>query len=312
MELVNNTDMKIDKIILACGIVLSACHGPSTTDQPAEKTKTNVQVTAIGSGEIRNDLVLSATSVYLRRNSVTTPLAAYIIKVYVKMGDHVQKGQTIYLLESKERKALGSDITKVDASLSGFGIIEVRAPTSGIITTFDKQQTGEYILEGTQLCTIAENQFLAFQVNVPYEYTNIVKPGKKCVIVLPDLTEHSATITTPLASMNVVAQTQTLLAKPDQSIFLPENLLAKVMISPNKIGQKQVLPRSCVLSDELLKVFWVMKMQNDSVAVKVPVTLGNKDSQEIEILSPKFNSGDRILTSGNYGLADKAFVNIIK
>src|SRR5579859_1155410 len=116
--------MKIHKIILACSLLLSACHGPSTPDQPIEKTKTNVQVTAIGSGEIKNDLVLSATSVYLRRNSVTTPVAAFITKVYVKMGDHVQKGQTIYLLESKERKALGSDISKVDASLNGFGIIK--------------------------------------------------------------------------------------------------------------------------------------------------------------------------------------------
>lgn len=312
MELVKNTDMKIHKIILACSIILSACHSSSTPDQSPVKPKTNVQVTAIGSGEIKNDLVLSATSIYLRRNSVTTPMAAFITKVYVKLGDHVQKGQTIYLLESKERKALGSDISKVDASLNGFGIIEVKAPASGIITTFDKQQTGEYTLEGTQLCTIAENQFLVFQVNVPYEYTNIVKPGKKCVIVLPDLTEHSATITTPLTSMNAIAQTQTLLAKPDQSIFLPENLLAKVQISQANIGQQQVLPRSCILSDELLKQFWVMKMQNDSVAVKVPVTLGNKNSQEIEILSPKFNSGDRILTSGNYGLADTALVNIIK
>jgi multidrug efflux pump subunit AcrA (membrane-fusion protein) len=311
LELVNNTDMKIHKIILAYSIILSACHAPSTTDQNPEKPKTNVQVTAIGSGEIKNDLVLSATSVYLRRNSVTSPMAAFITNVYVKLGDHVQKGQTIYLLESKERKALGSDISKVDASLKGFGIIQVKAPASGIITTFDKQQTGEYILEGTQLCTIAENQFLAFQVNVPYEYSNIVKPGKKCLIVLPDMSVHNAIITTPLASMNVTAQTETLLAKPDQSIFLPENLLAKVQVSPTNLGKQQVLPRSAVLSDELLKQFWVMKMQNDSTAVKVPVTLGNKNSGEIEILSPKFNSGDRIITSGNYGLADTALVNII-
>ncbi|MDB4923087.1 HlyD family efflux transporter periplasmic adaptor subunit [Mucilaginibacter sp.] len=304
--------MKIHKIVLACSIILSACHSQSNTDQNPVKPKTNVQVTEIRSGEIKNDLVLSATSIYLRRNSVTSSIAAFITKVYVKLGDHVQKGQTIYLLESKERKALGGDISKVDASLNGFGIIQIKSPASGIITTFDKQQIGEYILEGTQLCTIAENQFLAFQVNVPYEYINIVKPGKKCVITLPDLTKHNATITTPLASMNVIAQTQTLLAKPDQSMFLPEDLLAKVQISPANLGQQQVLPRSCILSDELLKQFWIMKMQNDSVAVKVPVTLGNKNSREIEILAPKFRSGDRILTSGNYGLADTALVTVIK
>lgn len=311
MELVNHIAMKIHKLLLACSIILSACHSAPAPDQNPAKPKTNVQVTEIRSGEIKNDLVLSATSVYLRRNSLTSPMAAFITKVYVKLGDHVQKGQIIYLLESKERKALG-DVSQVDASLTGFGIIQVRSPASGVISTFDKQQTGEYILEGTQLCTIAENQFLAFQVNVPYEYTNMVKPGKKCVITLPDLTQHNATITTPLASMNVTAQTQTLLAKPDQPMALPENLLAKVQISPTNLGKQQVLPRSAILSDELLKQFWVMKMQNDSIAIKVPVTLGNKDSREIEVLTPAFHPGDRILTSGNYGLADTALVNIIK
>ncbi|MDB5009573.1 MAG: hypothetical protein JWQ06_362 [Mucilaginibacter sp.] len=304
--------MKIHKIVLTFSIMLAACHTSPDTNQNTVKPKTNVQITEIREGKISDDLVLSATSIYLRRNSVTSSIAAFITKVYVKLGDHVQKGQIMYLMESKERKALGGDISKIDASLNGFGLIEVKAPASGIITTFDKQQTGEYVLEGTQLCTIAENNFLAFQINVPYEYINIVKPGKKCVITLPDLTTHSATITTPLASMNAIAQTQTLLAKPDKSIFLPENLLAKVQISQTKSGQQQVLPRSCILSDELLKQFWVMKMQNDSIAVKVPVTLGSKNTLEIEVISPKFHSGDRILSSGNYGLADTALVNVIK
>lgn len=304
--------MKTRQIILACSLALVACHSAPAPDQDPMKPKTDVRVTLIGSGEIKNDLVLSATSIYLKRNSVTAPIAAFITKVYVKLGDHVRQGQTLYLLESKERRALGKDISNIDASLNGFGMISVKAPASGIITTFDKQQTGEYVLEGAPLCTIADNQFLAFQVNVPYEYTDVVKPGKKCIISLPDLTRHSATITTPLASMNVTAQTQTMLAKPDQSLSLPENLLAKVEISRTNLGQQQVLPRSCVLSDELLKEFWVMKMQNDSTAIKVPVTLGNKSSSEVEVLTPKFKPGDQILISGNYGLADTALVHILK
>lgn len=293
-------------------LLLSACHNNNSAPANEPKPRSNVQITVIQSGNISDNLVLSGTSVYLKRNMVTSSIAAFITNVYVKLGDHVKKGQALYLLESKERKALGADISKVDPSLKGFGLIRVTAPASGIVTTFDKQQTGEYVLEGAQLCTIAASNDLAFQVNVPYEYTDLVKPGKKCTITLPDGSQHTATITTPLATMNVTEQTQVLLARPDQNLFLPENLLGKVQFNRSAPGNQQLLPKSCVLSDELLKEFWVMKLVNDSMAVKVPVKTGSKDLRLIEIRSPKFQTGDKILISGNYGLADTALVMVNK
>lgn len=304
--------MKISTIALFGLLLLSACHSNNAAPANEAKPRSNVQVTQIGSGAISDNLLLSGTSVYLKRNMVTSSIAAFITNVYVKLGDHVKKGQRLYLLESKERKALGSDISKVDPSLKGFGLITVTAPASGIITTFDKQQTGEYVLEGTLLCTIAASNDLAFQVNVPYEYADLVKPGKKCIITLPDGSSHNAIITTPLATMNVTEQTQILLARPDRSLFLPENLLGKVQFDRSKPGSQQVLPKSCVLSDELLKDFWVMKLINDSTAVKVLVKIGSKNSESIAILSPKFQPGDKILVTGNYGLADTALVTVAK
>jgi hypothetical protein len=57
--------------------------------------------------------------------------------------------------------------------------------------------------------------------------------------------------------------------------------------------------------------FWVMKLVNDSTAVKINVTVGLKNNETIEILEPIFASGDRILSKGNYGLADTALVQHI-
>jgi hypothetical protein len=58
--------------------------------------------------------------------------------------------------------------------------------------------------------------------------------------------------------------------------------------------------------------FWVMKLINDSTAVRVPVTKGISSDDIIEIVSPLFNLTDRIINSGQYGLADTAFVTINK
>jgi hypothetical protein len=55
-----------------------------------------------------------------------------------------------------------------------------------------------------------------------------------------------------------------------------------------------------------------MKLINDSVAIKVPVSKGFENNDEVEITDPVFLTSDRIVLSGNYGLPDTALISIIK
>lgn len=298
--------------ILLFSVFLIACKTSPTEEESVVAPKSPVQISSIRIGEIDDNLLLSATTVYLNRNVITAEIPAFITKVNIHLGDKVIKGQVLYELQTKESKALGKQSFNIDTSITNIGIIKIYAPASGIISTFDKQQTGDYVLEGTQLCTIAESNDLAFQVNVPYEFTQFTKVGSQCTITLPDNSIHAAIITTPLTAMNSLAQTQTILAKCKESLFLPENLIVKIQVIKNMKGNKQIVAKPCVLSDEMMQEFWVMKLINDSTAVKVPVIIGNKNDKEIEINSPKFNSNDRIIINGNYGLTDTASVKITK
>lgn len=298
-------------ITLALG--LASCGSKKETQ--AEQTiapKTPVEIVSISNGSINDELTLFGTTIYLKRNLVTASIPAFITQVNVKLGDRVNKGDVLYVLQSKESRALGTDVSMIDSTLKNFGVIKVTASATGIITTLDKQQSGDYVLEGTQLCTIAESNDLVFQVNVPYEFTPYTKTGNQCTLILPDNTQHSAIFTKALTAMNVTAQTQTILAKCNENLFLPENMMVKVSISKGTQSKKQVLPKSCVLSDEMMKEFWVMKLINDSTAIKIPVTVGNKNSEHIEVLSPKFEATDKIISRGNYGLQDTALVRIVK
>ncbi len=274
--------------------------------------KTPVEVVSVKYGSIDDELSLSATTIYLKRSLVTATIPAFVTKVYIKLGDAVTKGMVLYELESKERRSLGGNISKLDSSLASFGLIKIKASASGVITTLDKQQPGDYVLEGTLLCTIAESGDLAFQVNVPYEFTAFTKLGTVCNILLPDNSKHDAKFTRSLTSMNAIAQTQTILAKTSETLFLPEGMIVKVSVKKNEGGDKQVLPKSCVLSDEMMKQFWVMKLINDSIAVKITVIAGNKNEISTEILEPKFDPNDKIISVGNYGLPDTAFIRISK
>ncbi len=299
-------------VIILVNVAISSCRRTSLDEESTIKAKVAVEVTGISKGNVKDELTLFANTVYLKRNVVTAPIPAFITQVFIKLGDPVKDGQLLYLLETKERRALGSQAVVPDSSTVAFGKIAIKAPASGIISTLDKQQIGDYVLEGGQLCTIAESNALAFAVNVPFEFAAFAKAGNKCSLVFPDNSRHQATFTTPLTTMNSLAQTQTILAKSDERIFLPENLIVKVIVNKGTEVRQQVLPKACVLTDEMMEKFWVMKLLNDSIAVKIWVTPGIKNRELVEIIVPVFKADDKFLITGNYGLPDTARVTVLK
>lgn len=294
--------------------LLNACQSkpPGDDEAAGPPARAQVQVTTVTTQALEDYVTLPATAVYPSKSGVTASLAAYITAVQVKLGDRVKAGQVLFGLETKERRALGADAERIDPSLRGFGLVAVRAPVGGIVSVLDRPQAGDYVLEGAPLCTVAESSGLVFQLNLPYELHALATGHPRVVILLPDSTRLTGTVTEPLASVST-GQAEIWLVKPDRPPgVIPENLTVQVRLTRARRAAAQTLPAACVLADETLHNFWVMKLTDDSTAVKVPVRLGVQQPDEIEILSPVFAPQDRILRTGNYGLADTAQVKIIR
>jgi multidrug efflux pump subunit AcrA (membrane-fusion protein) len=293
-------------------LLLAACHGGAPADEAGPAPRAQVQAVQVSTQNLTQYRTFPATSVYPRKSIVTAPVAGYVTGVKVRLGDRVTAGQLLFTLETKERRALGNSIQRIDPSLKGFGLVTVKAPSPGIISVLSIQQPGDYLLEGAALCTVAESSQLVFQLNLPYEYHALAQGRPACTIVLPDSTRLAGTVQAPLASVSP-GQSEIYLVKPDQPPgVIPENLIVQVRLTQTKQPNAQTLPATCVLADETLHDFWVMKLVNDSTAVKVPVTLGVQNPDEIEIKSPIFGPNDRILSTGNYGLADTAKVKLVR
>ncbi len=311
MNLALKKSMKISILYLSIFSFLLSCKNQTDGQEKlASQPKTIAEIVQVKSGSVEDNLELLASTTYLKRNISTAPIASYITKVNISLGDKVAKGQLLYELESKEHRAVGNQSIILESTMDNFGIIQLKAQASGIVSTLDKQQTGDYVLEGTRLCTIAESSDLAFQINVPFEYKNYVKTGDTCKAILPDGSSYLLKITQPLTTMNSAAQTQTVLAKPIKTVFLPESLTVKVLINKGNALAQQIVPQKAVQSDEMLQHFWVMKLINDSMAVKVPVEIGSRNKEKVEILSPIFNATDRIISTGSYHMADSTLVKI--
>jgi biotin carboxyl carrier protein len=292
---------------VSCILILAGC-GKKQENETVSVPKALVEAVTFKSGKISDEISLQAQSVYTIKNGVSTPINGYIQKSLVVQGEKVQIGQILFIVATKERKA-AEQLSTNDTTYNNIGVIKIKANCSGIVSSM-VGQTGDYVTEGTQLCQISNVNSLVFTLQVPAEYSNLIKAGAGCKIAMPDGSSISGSIKDELDQMSLNGQTRQYFVKPMNNSFIPENLLASVRINTKITNSSQILPVACVLSDEMMQKFWVMKLINDSTAVKVLVKTGLKNKDEVIISEPQFSPTDRILSSGNYGLADTAFVNV--
>jgi len=289
-------------------VTLTACNGAKKGTEAELTPCTEVTVTHITLGGIKDKITLLGTTAYLKKTIVTSPIAAFISGTEVQRGSRVHPGQLLYRLESTEHKALIKS-----AESSDIGLVAVKAYASGIVTDV-LQQTGSFVPQGTELCKIADPGSMVFVLSVPYEQMKYVYRGKRCTIVLPDDSRLSATIQTPLATMTVESQVQqvTTFAKVP---FLPEGLTVNVLVDKGgdtRRSSGQLIEKKAVQSNETLTRYWLLKFINDTTVVHVPVKVGNDNQEQIEILSPVFSHHERFVLSGGYALEDSARVKITK
>jgi hypothetical protein len=293
---------------LACVTVLPGCSGGPVTGDEEVHPRAPVTVTSLRTGTMTDFTELTATSSFLVKSVIQSPVAGYVEKCPFNPGDRVTKDQVLFQLRTKEAEALRHDTT---GPITFSGLIRVRASIDGVIASIDHPR-GDYVQEGNPLCTVVLPESLVFLLDVPFEMRPYVRTGSTCYLVLPGNEKIPATVKAALPSMSGVSQTQRIILQPAPHSMIPENLIAQVRIVRHRKPDAVILPRSCILSDEVMKNFWVMKLINDSTAVKVPIVTGLVNGDSIEIISPGFTRSDRFLLTGNYGLSDTASVKIIK
>lgn len=298
-------DMKpyLPFFLLILGI--SGCNGgPADNSAPEPQPRTEVTLTRAVHGNIRQEIVFPATTVYLNRSKIAAPIPAFVTASYVEPGTRVRAGQTLFRIESKERHALGDD--------SAMGLVPIKAEHDGIVVSVE-QQAGDYVAEGATLCTIAYLGSLVFELSIPYEQKKYARLGARFILELPDGTRFPARVTSSLPTMDTAAQTERIIARADAPL-LPEGMRAKAVFTTGgeTAASSLVVPKSAVQSDETLSKHWVMRLVDDSTAVKVPVEVVCCNADEAEISSEALTPRDRLVLTGGYGLEDGARVTIRK
>lgn len=303
--------MQKNLLYTALFVVCFSCKSKETA--PAEiapsAPTTPVSVTSIVTEAMEEYIDLNATSSFLQKWIVRANATGYLKSSNIQLNQHVATGQTLYTVKTKEAQSVDNSINVLDSTFRFSGINSIKANGAGFISQIN-HQNGDYVQDGEQLAIITDTKSFVFLLDIPYELRPYILGKKTLSMVLPDGERLTGTISGNMPTMDVASQTQSIILKVNPPHAIPENLIAKVrIVKTNKLNTAS-LPKAAVLSNETQSDFWVMKMIDSATAVKVPVKKGIEMTDRIEILSPVFSVSDKILLTGNYGLADTAKVKI--
>ncbi|MAZ28697.1 MAG: hypothetical protein CL868_16670 [Cytophagaceae bacterium] len=295
-------------LALSLLILIISCK-KTETGAPGIKAAIRVSAATVTQQPITEYLTFNGTTVYQKKEDIRANITGYITSMPYKVGDRISKGQVFALVRTKEQDAL-RDAIKIDTSLAKFiHPITIKSNAGGILNVVNVN-VDDYIAEGDVLASIIQPQSLVVQVNVPYEYRGAVHLDTPCEILLPDGKVITASVIKALPTMDIASQSQTFLIGVPQDEELPENLNVEVKIVQKEDAGLLTVPKTALQANELLTQYWVLRLVQDSLAIKTPVKPGLKNDSLIQVESPGLRLNDRVVTTGAYQMQDSTVVKI--
>jgi biotin carboxyl carrier protein len=290
--------------------LLSSCRNHSAPAEEETVVKTPVTIIPVSIKQVASSVSLPATATFMNKSIVRATTSGTIDKILITQGQVVSSDQLLFTIRTREAMAVSNKM-EGDTSLGFKGLINIYCHRDGLINSISYQK-GDFVQEGDELAAISEQNSLVFILDVPVELEKYIGSNRNCTISLPDSRKIRGTITGKLPEMNMESQTIRYVVKPSTIDRISGNLIASIELVKAVSNNAVVVPREAVLGNETQTSFWVMKLINDSTAVKVPISKGFENNDEVEIASPVFSKDERILLTGGYGLPDTARVTIIQ
>lgn len=295
--------------VLAIALTATACKQNNSGET---NVKLPLPTVTVGNPVVENRVVYEnfrAVSRYLQDVNFRARAEGVVTKVFTRPGDEVKAGQPLFVIKPVELTALekSGSLSKGMYSSRDTIFSDQNALTNQVLV-----QEGDYVQPGSLLASAFKKNSLVAMTYVPFDRVSSIQKNSPCTVIIPGKNQVSAIFKKPLFVADSVTQTQPFIVPLPSNLQLSEGMNLQVRFKEREIHQGIFVPRDAVLTNEEENNFWLMKMTNDTTAVKIPVTVGWQGEKTIEILSGDIKPGDRIITQGAYGLPDKAYVKIVK
>ena len=116
--------------LIVLPVLISCANNSMPAEETVAKVMTPVTVASITTGSISKTINLTATSSYLKKNTVKSTVTGYITKISCNIGEYVKAGSPLFLVKTKEADAL-SLFGKTHSEFAFTGELIIIAPLRG-------------------------------------------------------------------------------------------------------------------------------------------------------------------------------------
>jgi len=345
--------------LLISVLILSGCSskdnkatdGSADTVNINEKVAIPVKIMAISKTKISRTIDYTATVIPYEEVNMVPSTPGRIDKIYVEIGDNVNKGDNLFLMDRTQLYQLKlqlssqeKDLNRLDTLLKSGSVKEqqydqaktqfdvtktnvdfmeentlLKAPFSGVVT-------GKYFENGemfsgspttlngrSAVVTVMQVNPLKVNVNISESYYPLIKKGMKAEIRADVYKNEIFTGKVFRIAPTVDAATRSFTVE----IELPNrnNLLKPGMFIrvSMDLGEVEtfVVPANTVLVQEGTNIRYLFVEENN-LAKRVEVGIGKRFDDQLEIISDRVKEGDNLVIEGQTRLINGDKIEIVK
>jgi RND family efflux transporter MFP subunit len=273
---------------------------------------------------MRQTLRLLGTTAAMHHVILRAPVAGRVLGMNLKIGDRVRKGQTVAHLLSLEieaaRQGLGvarkidpQDAASLEKSVSKYGHdtgISVVATEGGVVSA-PPVTSGQVVAYLDPLADLVEPSSVYVDTAVPAEDVHLIGVGMPAMVKSPlkPNVEMPARVAAILPNFNAGSATSAVRIEftgPERIVEAgaPAEAIVITHTAPDAI----VIPAAALFQDDN-GAFHVFNVGTDGRAHRVPITIGIRDQDQVQVTSG-VAPGDLVITSGGYALSDGLRVSV--
>ena len=344
----------IFSLILAGGILLASCApkekkaGAANAATADSVAAVPVKVMPVSKTMIARTIDYTATVQAYEEVNLAPSTPGRVDKIYVEVGDRVQNGQNLFLMDRTQYYAnkiqlanLEKDLARLDTLLKVGSVKEqlydqtkaqyevmktnvefmeentqLEAPFSGIIT-------GKYLEDGelysgapgisgkAAVVTLMQINPVKIIISISEQYFPLIKNGMKVRVVADVYPDRAFEGTIFRIHPTINAMSRSFNAEvriSNGSELLRPGMFARSFID---MGQEEaiVVPASAVMMQEGTNERYIFVVEN-GIAVRKTVTLGQRFDDRFEIAGGDLKEGDSLITEGQARLNNGQKVDI--
>ena len=351
--------LKTNSAILILGIILSGCSSKTkntttTTSDPVavtDKVAIPVKIMTLSKTKISRTIDYTASILPFEEVNMAPSTPGRIDKIYVEVGDKVNKGDDLFLMDRTQlyqlelqQSNLQKDLSRIDTLLKSGSARQqqydqmktqydvtktnvdfmkentlLKSPFFGVVTgkyfeNGEMYSGGPSTLTGrSAVVTVMQVNPLKVNVSISEQYYPLIKKGMKAKIIADVYDSEIFTGTVYRISPTINSSTRSFITE----VELPNrNDLLKpgmfVRVSMD-LGEVEtfVVPAYTVLVQEGTNTRYVF-VEKNNIAERIEVELGKRFDDLLEIKSENLKEGDLLVNEGQSRLISGDKIEIIK